>query len=108
MPSAKTVEFPIFHSLALFSVVLWVICISKVSKLSPTSVDQHGVGVQLSCDYHVTHLCVEQRPLKKTFRLIIFTRLSVSPFIGASLSPKKFHRSLTVSAEYCKTAILKH
>ena len=77
VPSAKTVHFPLFHSLALFSMVLWVICTGKVSKWSPTCAGQHGGGGKLSCDYHVTHLCAEQWPLKKTVRLIIFTRLWV-------------------------------
>ena len=75
MPSAKRVHFSLFHSLALFSVVLLLICTSKVSKLSPTSAGQHGGGGKLSCDYHVMHSCAEQWSLKKTVRLIIFTKL---------------------------------
>ena len=65
VPSAKTVHLSLFHSLTLFSAILWVICTSKVSKLSPTSANQHGRGVKLSCDYHVTHLCAKQWFFKK-------------------------------------------
>ena len=72
---AKTIHFSFFHTLTYFSVMLQAILTSKVPKLSPTSADQHGQGVNVSCDCHVMQLHSIQRPFRKKVRLLISTRL---------------------------------
>ena len=56
----------------------------------------------MSCDCHVMQL---QRAFRKKVRLIIETGIYKEVCIGASLSPKKSHRALTVYGEYCERVI---
>ena len=74
---AKTIQLSFLHTLAYFSVMLQAIRTSKVPKLSPTSADQHGQGVNMLCDCHVMQLHSMQRHFRKKVRLIISTRLRV-------------------------------